>query len=362
MSEEEIIYLIKLSLFERFGRGALRKLLRVFHTFKEIFSASAAALVATGISPAAAQAFVEKRAGLRVEDVLTRLRQEGVSVIPFDDPRYPPLLAQIHDAPALLYARGEPEGLASTLPLAVIGTRKMTAYGERAVMLLAAPLAAAGCCIVSGLALGVDAAAHWSCLEANGLTVAVLGSGVDDASIGPRTNLPLARRILDSGGVLLSEYPPGVQGDKHRFPMRNRIIAGLCRGVIIVEAAEKSGALLTANLALQYDRDVFAVPGPITQPTSTGSNRLLSQGAIPACSAEGILTHYALPSAPTAPKPAPDDEYGRMICQALAAGCLNLDDLAERTELPTPRLLSAITMLELSGHISKVGDKYGIRC
>lgn len=268
---------------------------------------------------------------------------------------YPPLLRQIPDAPQRLYVRGRIEALQATLPLAVVGTRAMTNYGERVTRLLAPPLAAAGATIVSGLALGIDAAAHEAALAARGTTVAVLGGGVDDASIGPRANFGLARRILQDGGALVSEYPPGTSGQKHHFPARNRIIAGLSKGLLVIEAAAKSGALLTAQLGLDYNRDVFAVPGPITQTASAGANRLLQQGATPVTGPQDILDRYGIAIPPENPLNMPADPDAAAVLKRLNHEPQDFDGLTETTGLPAPRLLAALTALELSGAARKTG-------
>ena len=201
------------------------------------------------------------------------------------EPGYPPLLRELHDPPPTLYVRGEVESLAAP-GVAVVGARSCSAYGAQVARALARDLAAAGLVVVSGLARGVDGEAHRGALESGGRTIAVLGCGIDRDY--PRSHAELARRIVSSG-VVVSEYPAGVEPAPWRFPARNRIIAGLSLATVVVEARERSGALITADFALELGRDVFAVPGEITSGLSAGTNDLLRQGAAPLSSVRDLL-------------------------------------------------------------------------
>ena len=256
-----------------------------------------------------------------------RTASNEIATVRIGDDGYPPLLREIHDPPSVLYVRGDPAALLHPLPIAVVGTRKMTAYGAAAVRIVVGPVARAGACVVSGLALGIDAAAHAVALEACGTTVAVLAGGVDRDSVGPRTNAPLAERIIASGGALVSERPPGSSPSKMAFPRRNRIIAGITRGTLVIEAAAKSGSLITAYLALDAGRDVFAVPGPITSAASAGTNGLIRRGAAPATSADDILTAYGLTPHCAAAVAEPSDERAREVLRTLATGPMTLDEI-----------------------------------
>ncbi len=212
---------------------------------------------------------------------------------------YPPLLAELHDPPARLHLRGGPPDVLSRPAVAVVGARSCSAYGAQVARELAQSLAAAGVVVVSGLARGVDAEAHRGALAAGGLTVAVLGCGIDRDY--PRSHAELARRIAESG-LVVSEYPQGIEPSPWRFPARNRIIAGLARATVVVEARERSGALITADFALELGREVFAAPGEITSALSVGTNDLLRQGATPLLSADDVLLALGLePVAPTVP-------------------------------------------------------------
>ncbi len=286
---------------------------------------------------------------------------DGIAVIALGEVGYPELLARIPDAPARLYIRGDVSALARAPAIAIVGTRAMTRYGESVTRLLVSPLAAAGAVIVSGLALGIDAVAHRAALDAGGITVAVLGSGVDKDSIGPRLNANLAERIVKFGGALVSEYPPGTGGQAYHFPQRNRIIAGLTRATVVIEAPEKSGALITARQALDCNRDVMAVPGPITQPSSLGSNRLIARGAAVATCLEDIMAACGLEmiKEAAAPENLSSDEAAALTY--IRKEPLTVDELVAAAGL-TPSAASAIvTGLELKGLIERIGGRFESR-
>lgn len=282
---------------------------------------------------------------------------QPISVVRIGDDGYPPLLREIHDPPETLYVRGDASLLRHPLPISVVGTRRMTPYGAAAVRAIVGPAARSGACIVSGLALGIDAAAHAAALENGGRTIAVLAGGVDAPSVGPRTNAALAERIAVSGGALVSERSPGSHSSKMSFPRRNRIIAGIARGTAVIEAAARSGSLITAYLALEAGRDVFAVPGPITSAASEGSNGLLRRGAIVAASADDVLSYYGT----GVPRPAGADRRPggpeRKVLDALEDGPLALDAIIATTGLGPRETLASLTLLALDG---LVADRGGI--
>ena len=235
------------------------------------------------------------------DEEYARLTVGGLRIVTQEDEQFPALLREIYDPPLLLYIRGE---LPHDVPcVAIVGSRKATQYGKTATNLLVRPLASRGLTIVSGLAYGIDAEAHRATLAVHGKTIAVLGSGSDDAALYPRAHRQLAADIVASGGAVITEYPPGTRPQGYFFPQRNRIIAGLSRALVVVEADEKSGALITARLALDQNREVFAVPGPITSDLSRGTNGLLRDGAAPARSADDIWAALELQDALPAAAP-----------------------------------------------------------
>ena len=275
---------------------------------------------------------------------------QDVAVIRISDQRYPPLLREIADPPAQLYVRGNAAILLREDLVAVVGMRQMTRYGETVAGRLAGSLACAGVPVVSGLALGIDAAAHEAVLASGGVAIAVLAAGVADNDIGPRANFGLAKRILATGGALISEFPSGTPATKEKFPLRNRIVAGLTKATVVVEAAERSGALITARLALESGRDVFAVPGPITSLASHGTNKLIASGAIPILSESSLLEALGLDSATRDTAALTDDE--RAVLAKIDRGATSPDAIAEATGLPPRRVAAALATLAMHGRKS----------
>jgi DNA processing protein len=278
---------------------------------------------------------------------------DEIRTITQQDSEYPALLHEIAKPPEQLYVRG-------TLPkgtyFAVVGTRTPTPYGKALTPKLTEQLACAGLVIVSGLAYGIDALAHEAALAAGGVTVAVLGTGVDEDTLYPRKHRKLARRIIESGGAVISEYEPGTPAMKHHFPARNRIVAGMSVGTLVVEAKEKSGALITAKLAVDENRDVFALPGSVTSAQSVGPNRLIQQGATPVLSPADILDTYDLSPQKLA-LPAADSvtTEAQRILDAIHADPLHIDAIMTETEMTAAQLLPLLTQLELAGVVRNLG-------
>jgi DNA processing protein len=258
---------------------------------------------------------------------------------------YPELLRQIHDPPAALFLRGhaEPELLARPA-VAIVGARACSPYGSQVARMLGRELAAAGLVVVSGMARGVDGEAHRGALEADGQTVAVLGCGIDRDY--PAVHAELARRIGERG-LVVSEYEPGVEPAPWRFPARNRIIAGLPAVTVIVEARERSGALITADFALEDGREVFAVPGEITAALAAGTNQLLRQGAAPLTSSDDVLELFGLAADLRSASALGAD--AKAVLARLADGAATADELARDSGLEPGRLGAALAELELAG-------------
>lgn len=278
------------------------------------------------------------------------------------DSRYPRLLAQIADPPELLYCRGN-AALLDTFCIGIVGTRNASEYGRQACRDMASTLASAGITIVSGLAAGIDTEAHKATLAAHGNTIAVFGNGIDDASVFPTDNLTLVHNIIDAGGLIISEYPEGTHGTKFTFPTRNRIISGLSRGILVVEADKKSGSLITAKLALDQNRDVFAIPGSIYWPRSVGTNWLIQQGARPVLTVADIFESYKLRQIPL---PEIALSTGDPAQQAILAvlrenGPTHIDTIVARCGMDASRIMTAVTMLELSDTVRHMsGGTYGL--
>jgi DNA processing protein len=263
-----------------------------------------------------------------------------------DDAAYPAALNDLPNPPAQLWWIGDLSLLDKPL-VTIVGTRRATGYGERITRELAASLARAGACVVSGMALGIDAAAHHAALEAGGATIAILGTGADVAY--PRAHLSLHREIIERG-LVMSELPPGAHSHKGSFPKRNRILAAISTLTIIVEAPFDSGALITAKHATELGRDVAVVPGPIDSPQSQGSNLLLRDGAHPIVSIADALCLAKLAPQPRS-DPHVDDEVEMRVWNALGHGAASLDELCARSGLPVAQCLTAVTGLELRGAV-----------
>lgn len=286
--------------------------------------------------------------------LFANMERAGMRAVPRISADYPEALGEIHDPPPTLYVRGE-ASLAAERMFAIVGSRRATRDGKRAAREFAAALARENVCVVSGLARGVDTCAHEGALEGSGTTIAVLGSGAD--VVYPPENDALAARILESGGAIVSELAPGTRPAPGNFPARNRIISGLCRGVLLVEGSQTSGAMITANLAAEQGRDVFAVPGSIYAPLSAAPNRLIFDGANPALSAWDILEHYRWGERPAAGaakrREIALDEDERPLYNALCEQELSFDELSSLSKFPASKLNSLLTSLELRGIIVK---------
>lgn len=275
-----------------------------------------------------------------------------ISQLKRNHPSYPALLAEIGTPPQPLYYLGKLPG--STPAVAIVGSRKATAYGRGVTHRLASDLAAAGIVIVSGLALGIDSVAHRAALEAGGRTIAVLACGLDQ--IYPSTNRNLAKTILAKGGGIISEYPAGTPPLKHHFPARNRLISGLSLATIITEAPAHSGALITANFALEQNRLVMSVPGNITALTSAGTNNLLKAGALAVTEARDVLTALDLEVPALKAKLAqPASKEEAVILKLLSADINDSEELAQQSGFEIIRFNQVISLMEISGKVRALG-------
>ena len=285
---------------------------------------------------------VKARAYADADEFLRLGERRGLRLTTPLDANYPPSLLELHDPPATVWSRGSWGTLRAPL-VAIVGTRRATSYGQRITRELAGALARAGACVVSGMAHGIDAYAHRAALDAAGNTIAVLGNGAD--VVYPRANTALYREIVERG-LVLSELPPGIRSGSWAFPRRNRIIAGLCRLTIVVEAPKHSGALNTSKHALELGRDVAAVPGPIDSPQSEGANELIRDGAHAIASVADALALLGL-EAPVKIAPELRGADEERVWNALVDGSATLDELCARTTLPVAKCMAAVTALEL---------------
>jgi DNA processing protein len=359
-SRDELAAWLRLLETPGVGRLAVRSLLRAFGTPEAVFGASLAAW-RDAVGPATADALA------RPPDTLDSLvattwgwlqAEPDRSIVPLGDPRFPESLLTTADPPLLLYAVGQVERLARPA-VAVVGSRNPTPQGAANARAFASALSRAGATVVSGLALGIDAAAHEGALQGDAGTVAVVGTGLD--RVYPKQHRDLAHRIAVQG-VLISEFPLGTAPLPPHFPQRNRIIAGLGAGTLVVEAALQSGSLITARMASECGRDVFAVPGSIHSPLSRGCHALIKQGAKLVESTEDILAELRLPLSVGAAAPAPpaaEAEAGPAtgadpVLDALGYDPASLDALQARTGWPTAQLSAHLLSLELEGQVSRL--------
>ncbi len=345
---------LRLTLIPGISGETQRKLLAAFGLPEAIFAAGR--LEARSVIGDKADLLLDSAPTEAIEHGLAWASQPGQSIITLADGGYPPALLEIADPPSVLYVRGNPD-LLHRRGIAVVGSRNATPQGIQTAESFARHLAAQGLCIVSGLALGIDAAAHRGALAAQGETVAVIGTGAD--RIYPARNKELAIAIAERGAIV-SEFPLGTPAVAYNFPRRNRIISGLARGVLVVEAAPESGSLITARLAAEQGREVFAIPGSIHSPVARGCHKLIKQGAKLVETAQDILEELgnfaAAPMPAAAPSAAPDESP---ILAALGHDPCSLDDLVERTGQSADQLLPELLSLELGGSLAPLpGNRY----
>ncbi|HBH71437.1 MAG: processing protein DprA protein [Parcubacteria group bacterium GW2011_GWC1_42_11] len=264
---------------------------------------------------------------------------------------FPPALLEIPQVPEKLFVAGELPNPSEYYYLSVVGSRKYTSYGKEVCERIISGLAGYPICIVSGLAMGIDGIAHRAALDAGLRTIAVPGSGLDQSVIYPRTHLGLAKEIIENGGTLLSEYEPDFRATPWSFPQRNRIMAGLSQGVLIIEAEEKSGTLITARMALDYNRNVFTVPGPIFSATSKGTNNLLRQGATPITSAKDLLEEIGFIEQQTGTLDLTLFTPEEQAIIILLDEPLAREDILASLDTPPAQTLSTLTVLEIKGVI-----------
>lgn len=366
--EEELIYLNALNRVSFLGPARIAALLKRCGSSREAWSATAVGLDDLPELKGFVERLLDERRRIDPQREWQRLQQLNINCLSLNSPDYPPLLKQISQPPPLIYCRGEWREY-DNLAVAIVGSRRCTFYGKEVASRLAGDLAAAGFTVVSGMALGIDTAAHDGALEAKGRSIAVLGCSVERCY--PAANRDLMARIIKNGAVM-SEFPLDTPPLPQHFPRRNRIISGLALGTVVVEASQKSGALITAFCALDQNREVFAVPGNIGSPYSRGSHRLLKEGARLVETAEdiieelGITTTGGSPAAEAAAKAGEqkiaaleDDE--RRILELIPYQPLHIDEIVRLSGEDAARAGANLLSLELKGLIRQLPGKYFIR-
>jgi DNA processing protein len=279
---------------------------------------------------------------------------EDIKTISVENENYPKLLKEIKDPPKVLYYLGEIKPEENCF--AIVGTRRFSSYGKQVALEISGDLSESGLTIVSGLAPGIDTFSHQAVIERKKRTIAVLGTGLDEKSIYPKSNLDLAKKIIETGGCLISEYPPETRGTQFTFPQRNRIISGLSLGTLVIEAKEKSGALITANLAFSQKRKVFAVPGQIYSSNSKGPHLLIKRGAKLVDNINDILQELNLPlKSKELASLQGENEEENLILNILKEEALYVDKIIERANLPAATIASTLSILEIKGKVKNLG-------
>lgn len=361
MARDSIVSWLALKMIPNLGNITYKRLLNRFGDPANVFSAKLYDLLEIeGIRVETAKRIASKAWEGNPQDELRRLKKVGASLMTIFDPSYPKDLREIHDPPPLLYLKGNDIPQSKAM-VAVIGSRNPSHYGLKVTEEICKGLAIRNIAIVSGMAHGIDSAAHWGCLRGKGFTIAVLGSGID--VIYPKSNQKLFNYIVERGSVI-TEFSLGTPPEAKNFPIRNRIISGLSKGVVVVEASKRSGSLITASLALEQDREVFAIPGSIESFKSTGTHLLIKQGARLVENAEDILQELGLnvpysKQAFTYKKAAlpPMEEDEKRIYELLSNYPLHIDHIVRSSNLDSARVAGLLTGLELKGVIRQLPGK-----
>jgi DNA processing protein len=351
---DEKRYWVGFNLVKGIGAVRLQGLRDYFGNLALAWQAPTDALLAAGLSAKLVERVIQVRSDVNLDKLMQSINNQGIEILTWDDILYPPRLKEIDQPPPVIYVRGAiiPD---DTWAVAVVGTRRVTTYGRQVAEEIGSFLASNGVTVVSGLARGVDAIAHQSALKAGGRTIAVLGCGVD--RIYPPEHNQLAEKIIASGAII-SDYAIGTPPDASNFPPRNRIISGLSMATVVVEAGETSGALITAQFAVDQGREVFAVPGNILALQSKGTNNLIAQGARPFLSMRDLLDVLNLTRVTEqreSRRILPGDEIETKLMSVLTQEPLHMDEIQIQTGLPIERVSATLVMMELKGLVRQVG-------
>ena len=349
-------YWLGFNLVKGIGPTKLQALLDVYKDVGAAWNAAESDLQRMGLDRRAIATLMETRAEVDLDAYLQRVQDAGVTVLTWDSEEYPRYLREAPAPPPVLYVAGE---MLETdrWAVAVVGTRRLSPYGRQMARELVGGLVRSNITIVSGLARGIDGIAHKTAVEMGGRTIAVLGSGID--CLYPPEHRDLARRIIkERRGAIITDYALGTQPDAKNFPPRNRIISGLSMGVLVIEAGERSGALITANFALEQNRDVFAVPGNVNSRASAGTNRLIQQGAKLVITVEDILEELNLTMAPqqmVVQMAMPESKEEAALLKHLSPQPAHVDDLSRESGMSSAAVSSTLAIMELKGMVQQVG-------
>ncbi|MCX6785405.1 MAG: DNA-processing protein DprA [Candidatus Komeilibacteria bacterium] len=352
-------YLVSLNWLNSIGPATLKKLIKKLNSPEAVFKASFFDLRKAGLEEKIIHNFIAERQKIDPDKIIAYLAKENIQVITLTDKNYPMLLKEIYAPPLALYYRGNAKLFNWQLNLAVVGSRKISTYSQMVMPKLLNPVITRGVNIISGCALGVDTLAHQLALANNGQTIAVIGSGLNWNCFYPQSNVNLAQEIIAKGGLIISEYPPHLKAQTFHFPLRNRIIAGLANAVLIMEAAQKSGALLTAAYALEQNREVLAVPQNINALNAAGVDNLIKNGAKVITSSNDILEIFGLePGQMEIELKLPNLSAEEiMIYKLLSSEPQHIDKIAENATLDTAIINASLMQLELKGLVKNLGNQ-----
>lgn len=355
-------YWVAYSRIQKIGPVNFKKLIDFFVDMERAWQANYQQLKMAGLDENLVNEIIIRRQEINPDEEMELMEKENIQAVTLQDNDYPANLKEIFNPPPILYYRGSIDFL-NNICLAVVGTRKFSNYGRQVTEDIVASLAKNGITIISGLALGIDSIAHKACLDASGKTVAVLGSGADKQCVYPSSNRYIADKIINSGGGIISEYPIGTNPTKYTFPMRNRIVSGLTRAVLVIEAPKNSGSLITAKYALDQNRDVFAIPGNIYGTNSQGTNQLIKDGAKLITNGDDILQelNIQIVFSEIDTKQKIDTEEEKIVLDLLSRDPLHIDKIKKMSTLNINVLLSTLTLMEIKGLIKDTGGKNYIK-
>lgn len=347
-------YWVGFNLIKGIGAVRMQGLVAYFGDMETAWNSSPADLAEAGLGAKVIERVLLARQTVSLDKVWEKIESQGIKILTWGDEAYPARLKEIDQPPPVMYIRGEylPDDL---FAVAIVGTRKVTPYGRQVTEEIASFLAANGMTVISGLARGVDAIAHQTALKAGGRTIGILGSGVD--KIYPPEHRGLAEQMI-ARGAIISDYAIGTPPDASNFPPRNRIISGLSLAVVVIEAAETSGALITAEFAAEQGREIFAVPGSILAPQSKGTNRLIQKGAQPLLTPDDLMQALDLTrigAQKSARKVLPVDETEARVLNVLGSEALHVDEIRNQADLPIEKISATLAMMELKGMVRQVG-------
>jgi DNA processing protein len=356
----DIKYWLGLSKIQGVGAMRFKKLISYFDSMQSAWQADFGQLKRTGLEESVIRNIIEERKNINLDEEMETLERQKINLVTILDDEYPKLLKEIYSPPALLYYKGNLEDEGDEFAVAAVGTRKFSSYGKQVTQDIISQLVRQGITTVSGLALGIDSMVHDVTLRQAGRTISVLGSGLDEQNIYPSSNRYLAQKILENNGLLISEYPIGTLPLQGHFPQRNRIIAGLTVATLVIEAPEESGALITARYALEFNRDVLAIPGNIYNQNALGTNNLIKLGAKLVTSAADVaevLNMKEVKEFVQTKKILPDSNEEKIILEILSTEPIHINQLIKESGLLTSVVNSTLILMEMKGKVKNLGNQ-----